>query len=83
MRVKLEFIANDGKRAAYFLVAEEVRNHFIKFLDSKKVDFVFGCGVKPCLTDGGGNHFEFVIQAGIPPQDGNLLVSEFLASNQI
>lgn len=76
--VELEFIANDGKRGSHFLVAEQILDAFTKFLKSKKV-----CvhSPKEFLTVSGVEHFSLQIQTEIPPQWGNSLVSEFLASN--
>ncbi len=75
--VKLEFIASDASPAAYFLVSQEIKDAFIAFLKTKNVSV--GAPIE-YLTVSGVEHFQVEIQSKIPPQDGNSLVSEFLAT---
>ena len=73
--MKLEFASAAGNNPARFFVGEQYMEKFTQYLKAKNV-----CvhNILSDLTDGDGDYFSLDVQMGIPPQDGNSLVSEFL-----
>jgi hypothetical protein len=68
-----EFVPAAAK-PAFFIIAEQITEPFISHLNHNNV---YVQPPRHYLTQSGVEFFALEVQSGIPPKNGNLLVSEF------